>query len=63
MFDKNITHMPDSYFYFKMNSYVYKYPFFTYTSKDSNLHTDHIDKIHNPSKQKIGEWLKNRHNI
>jgi len=58
MFDKNIVHMPDSYFYLKMNSYVYKYPFFTYTSKDSNLHTDHIDKIHNPSKEKIGLWLK-----
>ena len=59
MFEKNIIHMPDSYFYLKMNSYVYKYPYFTYTSKDSNLHTDHIDKIHNPSKQKIGLWLKN----
>jgi hypothetical protein len=44
-----------------MNAYVYKYPFFTYTGKDSNLHTDHIDKIHIPSKQRIGEWLKNRH--
>jgi len=59
MFDKNIKHVSDEYLYLKMNSYTYKYPYFTYTGKDSNLHTDHIDKIHKPSKEKIGLWLKN----
>jgi GR25 family glycosyltransferase involved in LPS biosynthesis len=60
MFDTGINHVADEYLYLKMNTYLYKYPFFTYTAKDSELHPDHIDKTHVPSKQKIEEFLKNR---
>ena len=59
LFDTGINHVTDEYLYLKMNTYLYKYPFFTYTAKDSELHKDHIDKTQLPSKQKIEAWLKN----
>ncbi len=55
IFDKMVDHMPEAYLFLSMNTYTYKYPFFTYTGKDSTLHPDHI-----PSKQRIEAWLKNR---
>ena len=60
MFDKSVPHLSDHYLFLKMNTYVYKYPLFTYTGDDSTLHKGHIDTIHLPSKQKIEKVLKNR---
>jgi GR25 family glycosyltransferase involved in LPS biosynthesis len=53
--DKN--NKADSYIYKNMNTYTYKYPYFTYTAKDSTLHPKHIEKIHLPSKQRITKLL------
>lgn len=58
IFDKTLSHIPEYYLFLSMNTYTYKYPYFTYTAKDSTLHTDHIDEIHIPSKQRIEAWLK-----
>ena len=60
IFDKTLNHIPEVYLFLSMNTYTYKYPYFTYTAKDSTLHPDHIDSIHIPSKKRIEEFLKNR---
>jgi GR25 family glycosyltransferase involved in LPS biosynthesis len=53
-------HVTDCLFYEQMKSYTYQYPFFTYTTKDSEIHTDHIKKIHLPNKQKMENYLRTR---
>ena len=58
--DKDINYYADEFLFLKMNTYLYKYPLFTYTGLDSTLHTDHIDKIHLPNKKLIKEWLISR---
>jgi GR25 family glycosyltransferase involved in LPS biosynthesis len=60
LFDKSVKHLSDHYLFLKMNTYVYKYPLFTYTGLDSTLHKEHIENTHLPSKQKIEKFLKNR---
>jgi len=57
--DKNIEHAADEYIYLKTKTYAYKYPYFTYTGKDSTLHSDHVKLIHIPIKQKIEKLLHN----
>ena len=49
----HISPVSDHFIYKKMNTYTYKYPYFTYTSIDSTIHPDHIDTIHIPSKNSI----------
>jgi len=58
--DKNVNYYADEFLYLKMNTYTYKYPLFTYTGLDSNLHTNHIDAIHLPNKKVIKKWLLSR---
>ena len=53
-------HTSDCYIYENANTYVYKYPYFTYTGKDSILHSSHVKKVHLPSKKSIDKLLKNR---
>ena len=55
--DKDINYHADIFLYSKMNTYTYKYPLFTYTGLDSNLHTNHIDAIHLPNKKLIKKLL------
>ena len=55
------THVADYVLYDQMKSYTYKYPFFTYTAKDSELHPHHIKKYHLPSKKILEEYLSTRH--
>jgi len=41
-----INHISDQYLYQKLNTYVYKFPFFVYRDEiDSNIHVDHL-RIH-----------------
>jgi GR25 family glycosyltransferase involved in LPS biosynthesis len=56
----NIKHPADYYIYGMMKTYTYKYPFFTYTAKDSTIHEHHVKKIHVPYKHKLGQLLKKR---
>ena len=58
--DKKSLHVSDYYIYKHMKTYVYKYPFFTITAKDSFLHQSHIKLIHLPCKQKTENLLKSR---
>jgi len=45
-------HKSDVYIYRKLNTYVYKYPMFVFrTNNDSEIHKDHVDSLHNVSKQ------------
>ena len=55
------SHEADYVLYDQMKSYTYKYPFFTYTAKDSELHPHHIKKYHLPSKKRLEEYLSTRH--
>jgi GR25 family glycosyltransferase involved in LPS biosynthesis len=60
LLDKHIKYYADEFLFLKMNTYTYKYPLFTYTALDSNLHTDHIESIHLPNKKLIKKWLISR---
>jgi GR25 family glycosyltransferase involved in LPS biosynthesis len=55
-----IKHPADHYIFGSMKKYTYKYPFFTYTGKDSTIHQTHVKKIHLPYKNKVEQLLKNR---
>lgn len=54
------NHTSESYIFKNMNTYTYKYPYFTYTAKDSTLHSDHLLKSHIPSKERITTFLKSQ---
>ena len=56
----NIKHPADYYIYDMMKKYTYKYPYFTYTAKDSTIHQKHVKKIHIPYKFKMEQLLKKR---
>ena len=57
--DEN-PHVADYVLFHKMKTYTYQYPFFVSTSKDSEIHTEHIKKYHLPSKDKLEHYLKTR---
>jgi len=57
--DKN-THVTDYVLFNQMKSYTYQYPFFIPTTKDSEIHPEHVKKYHLPNKQKMGEFLRTR---
>ena len=59
-FHLDVLHQADYVLYDQMKSYTYKYPFFTYTAKDSELHPLHIKKYHLPNKQKMEDFLRIR---
>jgi len=47
-------HISDYYIYNNLNTYVYKYPYFVFSSdNDSFIHQDHVKSIHNPYKQNM----------
>jgi GR25 family glycosyltransferase involved in LPS biosynthesis len=51
--DKNTAYVADVFIYNKLNTFVYKYPYFIYISNnDSTIHSDHIS-AHDKSKQII----------
>jgi GR25 family glycosyltransferase involved in LPS biosynthesis len=57
----NIGHSADVYLYLIANTYVYKYPFFTYTYNErSTIHQDHI-KNHNTAKKVIDNFIQKSH--
>jgi GR25 family glycosyltransferase involved in LPS biosynthesis len=51
-------HVSDYVLYDQMKCYTYQYPLFISTLKDSELHTDHIQKYHVPNKRKLEAYLK-----
>jgi GR25 family glycosyltransferase involved in LPS biosynthesis len=52
-----LTHQADHYLYGLLNTYAYKYPYFTYpTNNDSTIHDDHIH-YHNTCKQSVNKYL------
>ena len=60
-------HEADRYLFKHMKTYVYKYPFFTFTNKDStmnikskSLKPKYIKTMHLPCKQKVEAMLKKR---
>ena len=57
LLDKKIRHYADKYIYEKIKTYVYKYPFFTTISNDSNIDTKDL-KDHKDSKKKMERLLK-----
>jgi GR25 family glycosyltransferase involved in LPS biosynthesis len=54
--DEN-PHVADYVLFHQMKTFTYKYPFFVSTSKDSEIHKDHIEKYHLPSKKKLETYL------
>jgi len=56
----NLPHVADYLLYNQMKSYTYQYSFFVATSKDSEIHPEHIKKYHLPGKQKLEEFLRTR---
>uniref|UniRef100_A0A6C0D3D2 Glycosyl transferase family 25 domain-containing protein n=1 Tax=viral metagenome TaxID=1070528 RepID=A0A6C0D3D2_9ZZZZ len=54
---KNTEHYADIYMFENMNTYVYRYPMFTYIIKDSTQHPDHLVS-HAQSKQIVDELVK-----
>jgi GR25 family glycosyltransferase involved in LPS biosynthesis len=64
---KNGYHHSDRYIFKHIKTYVYQYPFFTYTGKDSTLdptnktlNPSYIKTMHIPCKQKVEAMLKKR---
>jgi GR25 family glycosyltransferase involved in LPS biosynthesis len=56
----NLPNVADYLLYNQMKSYTYQYSFFVATSKDSEIHPEHIKKYHLPGKQKIEDFLRTR---
>jgi GR25 family glycosyltransferase involved in LPS biosynthesis len=54
---KKREHHADIYIFETMNTYVYRYPLFTYLNKESTLHPDHLDG-HTQSKKIVDELVK-----
>ena len=57
LLDKKIRHFADYYIYDKMKTYVYKYPFFTTISNDSNIDPNDLND-HKDFKKKMEQLLK-----
>ena len=58
--DVEISHNADIYLYKELITYTYKYPFFIYeTNNDSYIHSEHIEYIHNRSKNLISQYIYN----
>jgi len=58
--DVEMSHNTDIYLYKELITYTYKYPFFIYeTNNDSYIHSEHIEYIHNRSKNLISQYIYN----
>jgi GR25 family glycosyltransferase involved in LPS biosynthesis len=55
-----IKHPADHYIFGMMKTYTFKYPYFTYTAKDSTIHQCHVKKFHIPYKDNVEQLLKKR---
>ena len=56
----DISHNADIYLYEELNTYTYKYPYFIYkTDNNSYIHEEHVENIHNRSKQLIENNIYN----
>jgi GR25 family glycosyltransferase involved in LPS biosynthesis len=55
------NHVSDQFIYKTIPTYTYKYPFFTFTGKNSTIHTSHVKNEHIPSKKTIKKLLQKRY--